>query len=152
MLIEQCAYGNRWRFVSPAAKAVFCLGGFVAAFAAGRLPAYMVPELFITLDHVPLLPNGKLDRAALRARIAAHDAGRPGPAMSPPTDAEQQLIDAWQRVFTERGWSNWAVERRDSGEFIGFTGLSIPQVSPSLTAGAFSKAAPASFKAIKQSA
>ena len=36
MLIEQCAYGNRWRFVSPAAKAVFCLGGFVAAFAAGR--------------------------------------------------------------------------------------------------------------------
>ena len=36
MLIEQCAYSNRWRFVSPAAKAVFCLGGFVAAFAAGR--------------------------------------------------------------------------------------------------------------------
>ena len=36
MLIEQWAYGNRWRFVSPAAKAVFCLGGFVAAFAAGR--------------------------------------------------------------------------------------------------------------------
>jgi cobalt/nickel transport system permease protein len=36
VLIEQCAYGNRWRFVSPAAKAVFCLGGFVAAFAAGR--------------------------------------------------------------------------------------------------------------------
>ncbi len=71
----------------------------LAAFAAGRLPAYMVPELFITLDHVPLLPNGKLDRAALRARIAAHDAGRPGPAMSPPTDAEQQLIDAWQRVL-----------------------------------------------------
>lgn len=39
MLIEQCAYGNRWRFVSPAAKAVFCLGGFVAAFAAGRAQA-----------------------------------------------------------------------------------------------------------------
>ena len=36
MLIEQCAYGNRWRFVSPAAKALFCLGGFVAAFAAAR--------------------------------------------------------------------------------------------------------------------
>lgn len=36
MLIEQCAYGNRWRFVSPAAKALFCLGGFVAAFAAAQ--------------------------------------------------------------------------------------------------------------------
>ena len=39
MLIEQCAYGNRWRFVSPAAKVVFCLGGFIAAFAAGRAEA-----------------------------------------------------------------------------------------------------------------
>ena len=36
MLIEQCAYSNRWRFVSPAAKAVFSLGGLIAAFAAGR--------------------------------------------------------------------------------------------------------------------
>ena len=39
MLIEQCAYGNRWRFVSPAAKALFCLGGLVAAFAASRAEA-----------------------------------------------------------------------------------------------------------------
>jgi len=36
VLIEQCAYGNRWRSVSPAAKAVFTLGGFVAAFAAAK--------------------------------------------------------------------------------------------------------------------
>ena len=36
MLIEQCAYGNRWRSVSPAAKAVFALGGFIAAFAAAK--------------------------------------------------------------------------------------------------------------------
>ena len=39
MLIEQCAYGNRWRNVSPAAKGLFALGGFIAAFAAGR-PAH----------------------------------------------------------------------------------------------------------------
>ena len=36
MLIEQCAYASRWRFVSPSAKGVFCLGGFMAAFAASR--------------------------------------------------------------------------------------------------------------------
>lgn len=35
MLIEQSAYANRWRSVSPAAKGIFALGGFVAAFAAG---------------------------------------------------------------------------------------------------------------------
>ncbi len=35
MLIEQCAYANRWRRVSPAAKALFALCGLVASFAAG---------------------------------------------------------------------------------------------------------------------
>ena len=34
MLIEQSAYANRWRAVSPAAKAVFAVCGIVAAFAA----------------------------------------------------------------------------------------------------------------------
>ena len=39
MLIEQCAYTNRWRFVSPAAKALFCLCGLIAAFAANHAAA-----------------------------------------------------------------------------------------------------------------
>ena len=34
MLIEQAAYGNRWRRVSPAAKGTLALGGLIAAFAA----------------------------------------------------------------------------------------------------------------------
>ena len=38
MLIEQSAYANRWRRVAPAAKALFALAGFVAAFAA-RTPS-----------------------------------------------------------------------------------------------------------------
>lgn len=32
--IEQAAYGNRWRFVSPGAKAGFALAGLLAAFLA----------------------------------------------------------------------------------------------------------------------
>lgn len=36
-------------------------------------------------------------------------------------------IDLWLAQFAEQGWSNWAVERRDSGEFIGFVGLSVPR-------------------------
>lgn len=35
MLIEQSAYSNRWRPVSPAAKGLFAVSGFIAAFAAG---------------------------------------------------------------------------------------------------------------------
>jgi len=36
-------------------------------------------------------------------------------------------IDAWQAQFAEQGWSNWAVELRATGDFIGFTGLSVPR-------------------------
>ncbi|NML44005.1 GNAT family N-acetyltransferase [Ramlibacter sp. G-1-2-2] len=41
--------------------------------------------------------------------------------------ASDASIDAWQAQFQERGWSNWAVELRSTGSFIGFVGLSIPR-------------------------
>jgi RimJ/RimL family protein N-acetyltransferase len=36
-------------------------------------------------------------------------------------------IDIWLQQFAEQGWSNWAVELRATGEFIGFIGLSVPR-------------------------
>jgi RimJ/RimL family protein N-acetyltransferase len=36
-------------------------------------------------------------------------------------------IDTWRQQFAERGWSNWAVETLDTGEFVGFIGLSVPR-------------------------
>ena len=67
MLIEQCAYGNRWRFVSPAAKAVFSLGGFVAAFAAGRAEAAAVVTALIAAATLfgANVPPGRYLRIAL---------------------------------------------------------------------------------------
>lgn len=47
MLIEQSAYANRWRRVSPDAKAIFALGGFVAAFAAGAPGAAVAVAGFV---------------------------------------------------------------------------------------------------------
>lgn len=50
MLIEQSAYANRWRQVSPAAKGLFAASGFVAAFAANSpLTAAIVTGLLLTV-------------------------------------------------------------------------------------------------------
>lgn len=67
MLIEQCAYNNRWRSVSPAAKALFSLGGTVAAFAAARpSAALMVAALIVaTLLLGAAVPAGRFLRVAL---------------------------------------------------------------------------------------
>ena len=40
--------------------------------------------------------------------------------------ASDASIDAWQRQFQSQGWSNWAAELIESGQFIGFVGLSAP--------------------------
>ena len=46
MLIEQCAYSNGWRMAAPAAKIVFSLAGFIAAYVArGPESALLVAAL-----------------------------------------------------------------------------------------------------------
>ncbi|WP_159056341.1 non-ribosomal peptide synthetase, partial [Streptomyces sp. DSM 15324] len=56
-------------------------------FAQERLPAFMVPSVFVPLDALPLTPNGKLDRAAL----PRHDP-RPGAAARAPRTPHEQVV------------------------------------------------------------
>ncbi|MEO5669649.1 MAG: GNAT family N-acetyltransferase [Ramlibacter sp.] len=44
-----------------------------------------------------------------------------------PRSFSDASINSWQAQFAAQGWSNWAVELLTSGEFIGFTGLSVPR-------------------------
>ena len=51
MLIEQCAYGNRWRRVAPAAKGLFSLGSLIAAFAATQPATAALVALLVVMKH-----------------------------------------------------------------------------------------------------
>lgn len=48
------------------------------------------------------------------------------PALQSAPDSHA-AIDRWNSELAVQGWSNWAVERLDTGAFIGFVGLSVPK-------------------------
>ena len=63
-----------------------------------KLPDYMVPSAFVTLEALPLLPNGKVNRRAL----PAPDRARPeleAAYVAPRTRKEQTLVDIWSQVL-----------------------------------------------------
>ncbi len=69
-------------------------------FLRERLPDYMVPGAFVTLPTLPLMPNGKVNRAALPA---------PGETLSPAdseakpetrTAVEEALTQIWREVLS----------------------------------------------------
>jgi RimJ/RimL family protein N-acetyltransferase len=86
-------------------------------------------------------PGGSatIETPRLRLRLWREDDLAPFAALN--TDPEvmrffeeplsHERSDAWARaiaaVIEDQGWGLWALERRDTGEFIGFTGLQAPR-------------------------
>jgi len=62
-----------------------------------QLPAYLVPTLWIELDALPQLPNGKIDRRAL-----PHPEKQSSNTFSPPeTDLQKTLATIWRNVLNQ---------------------------------------------------
>jgi amino acid adenylation domain-containing protein len=64
---------------------------------AEQLPEYMVPSIFVLLEHLPHLPSGKIDRASLPAPDRAH-LGRKLLRL-PSTPVEEVLAEVWREVL-----------------------------------------------------
>lgn len=64
------------------------------------LPDYMLPQHFVSLPSIPLLPNGKLDRSALPAPGDMTNTGLVSQQYSPPSSYEEQVIaDIWKELL-----------------------------------------------------
>ena len=61
-----------------------------------RLPGYMIPSAFVTLDKFPQTPNGKVDRKALPVpKILSYTA-----LYAPPgNQTEKKIAAVWQQVL-----------------------------------------------------
>src|ERR1700683_3374401 len=71
------------------------------SFLKEKLPEYMVPAVFMVLDSLPTMPNGKVDRSAL----PKPDQTRPEMAkafVAPRDDLELQLTGLWEEVLSIR--------------------------------------------------
>jgi amino acid adenylation domain-containing protein len=60
----------------------------------GSLPDYMVPAAFVSLDAIPLTPNGKVDRRALPAPEVQGAA-----YVAPRTETEAALAEMWRELL-----------------------------------------------------
>ena len=70
--------------------------GELRAFLQTTLPEHMTPALFVTLERMPLMPNGKVDRAALPRPDAAASVAE---YVEPSGEVEGALAVAWQAVL-----------------------------------------------------
>ena len=63
-----------------------------------KLPAYMLPAVFVQLDALPLLPNGKVNRKALPLPVGERPE-LPNEFVAPRTALERDLAGIWQEVL-----------------------------------------------------
>jgi acyl carrier protein len=72
--------------------------GALRLHLSASLPGYAVPSVIVTLEELPVTPNGKLDRAAL----PDPDGARPvldQPYVAPRTPTEELLVEIWEGLL-----------------------------------------------------
>jgi amino acid adenylation domain-containing protein len=68
-------------------------------FLKQKLPEYMIPAFFMTVDKIPTTSSGKVDRNALPAPESGDLAAGPRDTTPPETGLEKHLADLWTDVL-----------------------------------------------------
>lgn len=64
-----------------------------------KLPSYMLPSKYVFISHLPLLPNGKVDRKKLISLYTENDANSKARQLSGRNEKENNLIYAWAKIL-----------------------------------------------------
>ncbi|MCP4158153.1 MAG: amino acid adenylation domain-containing protein, partial [bacterium] len=70
------------------------------AYLGDRLPAYMVPAYFVNLDSIPLTPNGKIDKRALK-EFKIRGTGTQKEYTAPRSETENKLAAIWAGILEQ---------------------------------------------------
>ncbi len=68
-------------------------------FLKKKLPDYMVPSAFVSLEAMPLTPNGKIDRRALPVPDQGSRSELEGIFVAPRTPVEEEMARIWAEVL-----------------------------------------------------
>ena len=74
-------------------------GGNLRTYLAGKLPFYMIPSAFVSLEGLPLNRNGKVDRNALPAPDST-SLGLSTDFVPPRNPTEERLVAIWREVLS----------------------------------------------------
>ena len=84
-------------YVVTAQAETASLSAELRTFLSERLPQFMIPAAFVSLDALPLNANGKVDRQALPTPTAHRQSETQ--YVAPQNERERQLIALWQAVL-----------------------------------------------------
>jgi len=85
-------------YIVQAAKGPSANADELRAFLKRKLPDYMLPSQFMSLEALPMLPTGKVDRRALPAPESVRSQGD-GSYVAPRDRLEHQLVNIWEELL-----------------------------------------------------
>lgn len=75
------------------------LSALLRDYLGEQLPEAMIPSAFVTLEEIPLTPNGKVDRRALPAPDAVAEGQSGEEFVAPRSETEEAIAAIWRKIL-----------------------------------------------------